>query len=135
MRTQEADAPDEADSSLKERQEQTRNGFRAAIAEAQSAVLEVREGDKLDESKRAAMDALARCVDDLVSKVFDANEEGARQRLKAQANWFALKLETARVASETRLEHKAIEVNAACAAKFDQKLRDMCDGGGSVEDG
>lgn len=135
MRNKEADVPDVSDTTLPERQEQAQKAFKEVIAIARSAVLEVDAGSEMDESKIVAMDALYRGVDDLVSNLFDAETEASRKRLKAQASWYALKLDTARIASDTRLEHKAIEVKADCAAKFDQKLRDLAQEGGSVEDG
>ena len=135
MRTHDTDGPDNTDPNLNARQEQARSGFRAAVAAIMKDVLETGADDQRDEPKRASMGALLRRADDLVAQVFDANEESSRQRLKTQANWFQLKLETSRIASETRLEHKAVEINAACAAKFDQKLRELAEEGGSVEGG
>ena len=144
----EGGGPDIADTTLSARKEQARGAFRVAIAEAQST------------------DNLAHRVDDLVNKIFDKEADGSypstasnprrpraladsrptfdsrscdrRRRLKANTNWFKLKLETSRNAGETLLKQKAIEISANCEAKFarefDDKLRALADGA-SLEEG
>ena len=131
-RNQEADGlPDDT---FPERHDQTRKAFKEVIDQASSSVLTADAGQE-DTSKREAMDSLARGVDGLVTQVFDIETEVTRKRLKTQAAWYEVKLETVRKAAKTQLEHKTIEVKADCAAKFDQKLRALAEDGGSVEDG
>ena len=129
---------------VEEDSKQLRESLKAALVEeivaARSTVYQACDGvvggrgappiERMEE----AFDTLLRCSDGLISQFCDAEHDATRKKLKAQSNWFNVKLETARVAAETRIEHAKVEVRAVEAAKFDQKMRALTDGAGSIEE-
>ena len=59
-------------------------------------------------------------------------QEHCRHRLKTQAQFYEMKLETSRLAAQVNVEHKAVEVAAACARNYEEKLK-LLAAGGSLE--
>ena len=59
-------------------------------------------------------------------------QEHCRHRLKTQAQFYEMKLETSRLAAQVNVEHKAVEVAAACARNYHEKLK-LLAAGGSLE--
>ena len=131
------DEPETSDSTNAERHQLAQSAISDLINRARAET--VREPAETDEQQTpservaAALNELSRSAGDVVSQILSAEADAFKARLRAQAEWYKVKLETARIAAATRLEHKAVEVEATCNAKFDLKLKDMSESGGSVE--
>ena len=113
-----------------EHQGRAKSALADAVAHARSLLVNTNEPD-LPPAK--ALDALSASVLNIVSDLIEAEIRASREKLKTQAELYETKIETARVAAAVSLEHKAVEVTATCSRRFDEKLKQLSEDGGSLE--
>lgn len=123
-----ADDSDKGESASKdaERRDQAKVALAAAVKECRQTVLDSVRTNRYPIEK--ALDGLASFAEGAITRLGEAEADSCRRKLKTQANMLALKLETARVAASTRLEHKSVEISATFERKFDDKLKAIANG-------
>ena len=119
------DEEDEQDA--KRRRESTKASFVELVSQTRDKVNKALLGTTGEDEAspteliEQAFQAQVRSSDALLSQLRPPSYKSGDRNLKVQANWFNVKLETARVAAETRLEHTKLEVKAAEAANLTRR--------------